>query len=131
MMRWLGVLAVSAGLALGACGSSEKKKDEPVETPTVAPKSDQEALVGSWSDGASTITFQSGGAYTWEESRPCGAPPCPSTATSGTWQLRNGKIYLDPAEGGDEIIEFDLMDQQSRLALTSAKQNKTWSLNKR
>jgi hypothetical protein len=128
MMRWLGVLVVSAGLALGACGSSEKKK-EPVDTgPTALPV--KEALVGGWTDGTSTLKLMAGGAYSWVESRPCGAPPCPSTSTSGTWQLRNDKIYLDPADGGDEIISFDLMDHQSRLVLTSAKQDKTWSLNR-
>jgi hypothetical protein len=128
MMRWLGVVVVSAGLALGAC-SSEKKKT--TEAPTFVAKPDAEALVGSWSDGSATVSFDAGGSYRWEEARPCGAPPCPATATSGTWQLRNGKIYLDPGEGGDEIIEFAWADQQTSLSLSSAKQGARWSLKRR
>lgn len=129
MMRWLTVMVVSAGLALGACGSSEKKKEEPAG-PTFEAKADSEALAGRWSDGMSTITFDPGGSYRWEEARPCGAPPCPSTMTSGTWQLRNGKIYLDPQEGGDEVIEFGFADQQTSLSLSSNKRSKSWALKK-
>jgi len=128
MMRWLGMMAVTAGLALGACGSSDKKKD--TSGPTYSDKAPEEALVGRWSDGSNTVSFESGGRYRWEEARSCGAPPCPASATSGTWTLRNGKIYLDPSEGGDEIIEFGFVDQQMGLSLSSAKQGKNWSVRK-
>jgi len=129
MMRWLGVVVVSTGLALIACGSSEKKKNPDGSTFTAAP--DAQALVGTWSDGSRTVAFDAGGSYRWEEARPCGAPPCPATATSGTWQLRNGKIYLDPQEGGDEIVEFTFAEMQKTVSLSSKKQGSTWVLKKR
>jgi len=121
------MMAVTAGLALGACGSSEKKKDD---GPTFSDRAPEEALVGRWTDGSNTISFEPGGSYRWEEARSCGAPPCPATVQTGKWSLRNGKIYIDHSEGGDEIVEFGFMDQQTGLSLTSAKQSKSWSLRK-
>ncbi len=129
MMRWFGIVAVSAGLTLGACGSSEKKSDTP-SGPTYTDRAPEEALIGRWSDGSNTISFESGGSYRWEEARACGSPPCPTTASSGRWTLRSGKIYLDPSEGGDEIVEFGFMDNQTGLSLSSAKQGKNWTLRK-
>lgn len=129
MMRWLGVVVVSAGLSLGACGSSEKKKQD--DTPAFVAAPDKDALVGVWSDGNNTISFDAGGAYRWEESRTCGAPPCPSTSKSGKWELRNGAIYLNNAEGGDERLEFSFSNQQKSLSVSSKKQGSSWSLNKR
>lgn len=131
MMKWLGMLAVSAGLALGACGSSEKKKTEP-EGPGFVAAPPEQALVGNWSDGSNTVHFDPGGSYRWEEARQCGAPPCPTTTSAGKWQLRNGKIYLYPADGGgDEIVEFNFSDNQTGLGLSSAKQSKNWALRKK
>ena len=127
MMRWLGMMAVTAGLALGACGSSEKKNED---GSTYVEKVPGEAIVGRWSDGSNTIAFEPGGAYRWEEARSCGAPPCPGTVSTGKWSMRNGKLYLDHPEGGDEVIEFAFMDQQSGISLSSAKQSKTWTLRK-
>jgi len=128
MTRWLGVLVVSAGLSLGACGSSEKKKDD---TPAFVAAPDKDALVGTWSDGTNTLSLDGNGSYRWEEARACGAPPCPSTATSGKWELRNGAIYLNNAEGGDERLEFSFSNQQRSLSVSSKKQGANWSLNKR
>lgn len=129
MMRWLGIAAVSAGLTLAACGSSEKKKTETNEPGFVAAPAEQ-ALPGRWSDGSNTLSLDAGGTYRWEETRSCGAPPCPTTSTGGKWSLRNGKIYLSPAEGGDEVFEFGFQDNQKGLSLSSNKQNKSWSLRK-
>lgn len=125
MMRWLGMMAVTAGLALGACGSSEKKNES---DPTFVEKSPDQAIIGRWSDGSNTVAFESGGAYRWEEARSCGSPPCPGTVSTGKWSYRNGNIYLDHSEGGDEIIGFSFMDQQTGVTLTSEKQSKSWIL---
>ena len=129
MMRWLGVVVVGAGLALSACGSSEKKKAP--EGPAFVAAPDKDALVGTWSDGTNTISFDANGSYRWEESRSCGAPPCPSTATAGKWELRNGAIYLNPNDGGDERLEFSFSNQQKGLSVSSKKQGANWSFSKR
>lgn len=110
-----------------ACGSSEKKAaPAPVNTtPTMA---DSEALIGSWGDGATRLTFDNAKNYSWGETRPCGAPPCPTTTATGTYMLRGGKLYLDPAEGKDEVLVYRFGWDPRKLDVSSNKRGKSWSL---
>ena len=131
MLRLFVLASVALTLSLGACGSSEKKKtDTPTETaPTVTTRPDSEAIVGTWQAGTTTIKFTADGKYTWNETRACGAPPCPTTSSNGTYQFRNGKLYLNAA-GADtnEAVEFQWAPGQDGLMLNSNKQGKSWNL---
>ena len=126
MMRWLVLAVVAMGLAFSACGSSEKKKEE---GPTWVAAPDADALVGAWASGGNSVTFDANGNYRWEKEVPCGNPPCPTSASSGTYRLAHGKIYRDPQEGDDKIVDFAFADQQKTVSLTE--DGKSWSLNKR
>ena len=128
MFRLLTIAFVGVMLSASACSSDEKKTDDGPTT-TQPTMSDAEALIGSWSDGSNRIVFNSNNTYRWEQSRACGAPPCPTTATNGTYMLRNGKIYLDPNDGDDEVIEFAIAWDPRRVTLTSNKRSQTWNLN--
>jgi len=123
MIRSMGLLVVAAGLTLSACGSSEKKKSDSA-TFTAAP--DQQALLGTWSDGATTLNLNSNMNYTMELSR----EGRNTTATSGKWQLRGGAIYLTPQGQMDEVYDFSWGSEQRSLSLTTAKGG-SWNLVKR
>lgn len=126
MIRWAGAAVVAMGLALGACGDKEAKKDN---TPTWTPAPDGDAIIGSWSDGANTFTFDSNLNYRWEKEVSCGKPPCPTTATSGTYSLKQGKVYLDPQEGNDLVIDYTFENQQKSVSLHAG--SDSWNLGKK
>lgn len=128
MIRWVGAAVVALGLSLGAC-SHETKKDNNGPAFVAAP--DGEAIVGTWSDGANTFTFDANLNYRWEKEIPCGKPPCATSATSGSYQLRSGKVYLNPPQGNDVVIDLSWADQQKTVTLHSGADNATWTLHKR
>ncbi len=123
MTRWLGTALVTMALTLGACGSSEKKDTGPAWT--AAP--DAEAIVGTWGSGASSATFDANGNYRWEKEIPCGNPPCPTQADSGTYRITHGKLYLDPQQGDDQIVEFSFGDKQSSVNLQGGTTSGTYT----
>jgi hypothetical protein len=132
MKQWLTVAALAAGFAFSACGSSEKKDTTPT-APAFTPAPDNEAIVGSWSDGQSTLTINGNGTYRWDDSIPCGAPPCPVKSTNGAWELRRDKLVLTPsdAEAGADPVAFSFENNQKTVKLSSNKQNRDWTFNKR
>ncbi|MFO0745593.1 MAG: hypothetical protein U1F43_07965 [Myxococcota bacterium] len=113
------------GLAFGAC-SHETKKDN---TPAFVAAPDGEAIVGSWSDGANTFTFDGNLNYRMEKEIPCGKPPCPTTATTGTYKVAAGRLVLDPPEGNDILLNFGWADNQKTVNLTG--EGGAWTLHKR
>jgi len=126
MVRWLVLAMVTTGLAFSACGSSETKKTDDTPAWTAAP--DAEAIVGAWKSGDNSVTFDANGNYRWEKAIPCGNPPCPTSASSGTYRITHGKLYLDPQQGDDQIVEFTFGDMQKSVSLKDA--TGSWSLNK-
>lgn len=126
LVRCLALLFVTLGLV--ACGGGDKKvaKDEPVQE-TQPQMTDAEALVGTWGAGNERLSFTDDGRYTWEKTRPCGAPPCPKETASGTWQLRNDMLYLDPQAGGDRVLSYQLSWEPRTLALSEKKSGKSWT----
>jgi hypothetical protein len=132
MNRWIGIATLSMGLALGACGSSKKQAPAAPVEPAFTAAPDAEALVGTWSDGSATFTFN-GRAYTWSEVIPCGAPTCQEKAKgAGDYDLRNGgKIVLKGALGdkGDLMVTFSWQNNQKTVVLSDGAS--TWTLNKR
>ncbi len=123
MIRTMGFLVVAAGLTFSACGSSEKKEAAPAGF-TAAP--DEQALLGTWSDGGTTLNLNSNKTYTMELTREGRNP----TASSGKWSLRGGALYLHPQDQTDEVYDFSWGSEQRSLSLSSAKGG-TWNLVKR
>jgi len=115
MKRWLVVASVAMGLGMVACGSSEKKDTGGDTTFTPAP--DAQAIVGSWGNSEATVTFDGNGHFKWEKMIPCGAPPCPTTMTDGTYTLANGKVIMDPTEGNDMSMSYSWGGNQTSLML--------------
>ncbi len=74
MLRWMGVLTVAAGLALGACGGGE---DE------VRPETgnDNDAVVGS-NDGVSPTTGETNGTGSAPGSQSLGSPTAQEQTTT-------------------------------------------------
>lgn len=121
MKRLLVVALASMGLGMGACGSDEKKKDD---TPSFTPAADAQAIVGSWGNSDGSVEFDSNGNFKWEKIIPCGAPPCPTKATTGTYTVSNGRVLLDPAEGNDESLTLSWGNNQTSVTLDSTTFNK-------
>jgi hypothetical protein len=131
MTRWYGIAALMMGLSLGACGSSKPKPAAGPVEPAFTPAPDEQALVGTWSDGAVTFAFN-GRAYTWTEVIPCGAPTCEQRQkAAGEYQLRSGKVMLKGALGdnGDLLVGFGFQNNQQTLTLDD--NGKSWTLNRR
>lgn len=89
---------------------------------------DAGALAGSWAAGQTKVSFE-GANYTWEEVRPCGAPPCPVTTKSGTFEVRRGQVYLTPAGGTVEVFEAKIGTSPRALWLKSTKSGTELNLN--
>ncbi len=121
------LFALSFSMFAVACGSSEKATTNN-NAPTVEMRPDGEAIIGTWSDGTTTLTLGADKKYSWEMMRPCGAPPCPTTTSGGTWVLRSGKLYLDPNEGSDEVIKYNLDQTTRSLGISSSSKGKSWTL---
>jgi hypothetical protein len=134
MKQWLTVAALAAGLSLSACGSTEKKDTTPTQ-PAFTPAPDKEALVGSWSDGTTTVTLNANGSYKWDEAEACRTAPCPMKDSDvGNWELRGDKLYLTSTsnkEEGTHAVSFSFENNQKSVKLGSNKRNANWSLNKR
>lgn len=120
----LAVLALSLSLSLGACKKKQTKTDEPVAGPAQPQMSDQEALAGTWQSGQSRLTMTTGGKYTAETVRSCGAPPCPTTSKSGTWELRRGQIYLTPSDGEVDVLDYTIGYNPRTLNVTNTRDKK-------
>ena len=98
------VLMLVAALMLGGCPDEKKPDPKPVDTgPTMT---DAEALIGTYSKGQHKLTFTDSNTFDWQMPRPCAAPPCPIKPVAGTYSLRHGKIYLDPKEGNDVVLDY-------------------------
>ncbi|PIE19203.1 MAG: hypothetical protein CSA66_02845 [Proteobacteria bacterium] len=128
MIRFLGLALLALSLTFTACGSSDSGKTTATTTTTVTRLPDAQALVGVWKDARDTVALNGDGSYVWTMTKPCGAPPCPSTAQKGTYQLRGGKLYMSPAGGTDEVVTFQFSDDQKTLMLNSNKRGQSWSL---
>jgi hypothetical protein len=124
MIRSMGFLVVAAGLAFSACGSSEKKST-PAAVFTPAP--DDQALVGVWSDGTTTLELRANKSYTMEAARGGGRA---ATGSTGKWSLRGGALYLHPEGQVDEVYDFQWGGEQRVLSLKTATGG-AWTLNKR
>jgi hypothetical protein len=125
MIRSMGFLVVAAGLAFSACGSSEKKSS-PAPTATFTPAPDEQALVGTWSDGSTTLELRANKTYSFEANRGAGR----TSSTGGKWQLRAGALYLTPDGQSDEVYDFQWGAEQRSLSLSTAKGG-SWNLSKR
>ncbi len=125
MIRFIGLALLALSLTFTACGGGDKKADAPAPTPTVTKMADAQALVGVWKDASNTVTLNGDGSYQWAMSRPCGAPPCPTTNQAGTYQLRGGKLYMSPAGGSDEVVMSQFSGHQNTLMTTSNKRAKS------
>lgn len=108
---------IALSLALAACGGDEVKETPPPEEPKM---SDAEAIIGSWKSGSTVISFKNGGGYIWDVARACGTPPCPTTRTKGRYELRRGQVYLDPEEGQDQVLNYNIMWNPRRMHLRYA-----------
>ncbi|MGM0574221.1 MAG: hypothetical protein ACQEXJ_00610 [Myxococcota bacterium] len=108
-------------LGLVACGGGDKERKEETTQPQM---SDAEALVGTWGAEDQRLTFTQDGTYQWEATRPCAAPPCPKQVEEGTWQLRHGKLYLDPMEGDDRVLDYSISWEPRKILLSEG--NKNW-----
>jgi hypothetical protein len=132
MTRWYGIAALTMGLALGACGGGKKNTTPTPVEPAFVPAPDAEALVGTWSDGKATFTFN-GRAYKWSEVVPCGAPTCQENEKgAGEYELRNnGKVVLKGGLGdkGDLMVTYAFQNNQKTVVLSDGAS--TWTLNKR
>lgn len=126
MIRSMGFLVVAAGLAFSACGSSEKKSSAPAAA-AFTPAPDDQALVGTWSDGTTTLALRADKTYSFESARGGGRS---ATGTAGKWSLRGGAIYLHPEGQTDEVYDFQWGAEQRSLSLSTAKGG-SWNLSKR
>jgi|GEM_PF-1699076 len=128
MTRFIGLSMLALTLTFAACGGSDKKKDEPAPTPTpVATMSPDQALIGTWKDGSNTFVFGADKSFKWMQTRPCGAPPCPTTTSTGTYSLRHGDIFIN-MNGADEVMKMSFNADQSQLMLQSNKRGQNWGL---
>jgi len=132
MIRWLMIALLTLSFGFAACGSSKKTQTEtethetaPAETPRMA---DSEAVVGTWREGTTSITFKDNMTYRWDQTRPCGSPPCPTTTTTGRYEFRGGNLYIIPEGGTAEVLNMSFSGDQNALKLTSNKRNQSWSL---
>lgn len=108
------IAAALTSLSL-ACAS-----DPPASTATTAPAApvaDAEAIVGTWTGSNTTINFIDASNFKWQETRPCGAPPCPATMTQGTYQLRRGQIYITVPGQTDKVYAYTLRQSPRGLSL--------------
>ena len=122
----LSLLALT--LTFGAC--SHDKKAAPVEvapTPVVSTVPADQALVGTWKDGSNTFVFGADQSFRWEQARPCGAPPCPTTTSTGTYEFRHGQVKIT-LDGADEMMNMSFNADQSQLSLQSNKRSQSWGL---
>lgn len=127
MIRILGLALVAVSFTFAACGSSKTAEAPPAEetpAPTMAPA---DALVGTWQDGTSTFTFGADKNFRWQQTRPCGSPPCPVTTSAGKYEIRSGKIYVT-LDGDTEVMEMAFNGDQSQLTLSSNKRGASWTL---
>jgi len=136
MKRWIGVAFVTMGLALGACSKKQTTQEETPgdESTAFAAAPDNEAILGGWSDGQNTFTFNKGGTYSWVESIRCSSPPCKEVAkANGTYQFRGQRILLGGGLGaqGDLSLNFSWANQQNTLQLTGGAGTYNWTLNRR
>jgi len=118
---------MTMALAFSACGSREKAKDDGGSAPTWTPQPDAQALVGTWGSGSNTISFQDNGQFRWEKETPCGKPPCPTNASSGSYRITHGKLYLEPSGGELQIIDFTFEDQQTAVTLKDPRATKRYT----
>jgi hypothetical protein len=135
MKRWFGIAVVTMGMALPACSNKQKAQPapQPGETaPAFTPAPDNQAVIGSWSDGGNTFHFRDNGTYQWLEVVPCGAPTCQENQrASGTYQFRSGRILLGGGAGaqGDLSVTYSFSNNQNTLSLSDGA--KSWTLNRR
>lgn len=131
MKRWFGVTVVMVGLTLGACSNSETKpSSDPVGAYT--PASNSQAILGTWSDGSNTFTFDANGNYKWSEITPCAAPTCAeSQRAAGSYEIRQNRVLLGGALGsnGDLSVTFSFANEQNTVTLSDG--TKSWTLNRR
>lgn len=126
-MRWLGMASIAMSVSIAACGDRGGKAPAPVDNWQPAP--DAQAIVGNWTDGQTTFVFGANGNYSWDKVVPCGAPPCPVTSTTGTYQVRGNKVYLNPPQGNDITVDFAFENKQSSVRLQEG--SASFLLNKR
>ncbi len=112
MMRWLGMASIA--MTVAACG--DRGKPTP-EHENWQPAPDGQAIIGTWTDGQTTFSFLENRNYRWEKVVPCGSPPCPVTNNSGTYEVRGGKVYLDPPQGNDIVIDYLFENKQGTIRL--------------
>lgn len=133
MKRWFGVAVVTMGMALGACSSKQSKPADPgPSAPAFTPAPDDQAIVGTWSDGRNTFVFNGNGTYTWSAVVPCGAPTCQEAQkAAGSYQFRTGRILLGGGAGaqGDLSVSYSFSNNQATLTLNDGSSN--WMLNRR
>jgi len=128
MTRFIGLSLLALTLSFAACGGGEKKNVEVAPAPTpVATMAPDQAIVGTWRDGSNTFTFGADKSVVWQQSRACGAPPCPTTTSRGTYELRHGKLKV-ALDGADEMMEMSFNGDQSQLNLSSNKRGQSWGL---
>lgn len=127
MTRFLGLSMLALTLTFAACGGGDKKKDAPAPTAPVATMSADQALIGTWKDGSNTFVFGADHSFKWMQARPCGAPPCPTTTSAGTYSIRHGQIKVT-MNGSDEMMNMSFNADQSQLMLQSNKRGQNWGL---
>lgn len=120
---------IGMSLAFGACSSSKKKEEAPAPTPQQVLLPDSQALIGSWTDGSNTFTFNGNNTFSMTKSRGCTNPPCPSTTTSGTYQFRSGQIYISSPGQEDQVLTYILNQGAKTLSLTNKRSGESWNLN--
>lgn len=125
MARQLLMMVLVAAMSLCWTGCSV---DETKPVDTTPAMSDAQALEGTWRSGNHSISF-GGGRFSWNLPRRCGAPPCPTTAWNGTYEIRNGRIYLDPSgPNNDHMLEFRITWNPRNLWFKSPQLNEEWTL---
>lgn len=127
MTRLIGLSLLALSFTFAACGSSDKKKDEPAVVAPMATMSPDQALIGTWQDGSNTFVFGADKSFRWMQARPCGSPPCPTTTSTGTYELRHGQIKVT-LDGADEMMNMSFNADQSQLSLQSNKRSQNWGL---
>ena len=127
MTRFIGLSLLTLSLSFAACGGKDKAPAPAPAPAPVATMAPEQALIGSWRDGSNTFIFGADKSFTWQESRPCGAPPCPTTSNRGTYEFRHGKVKV-VIDGNDEMMEFSFNADQTQLNLSSNKRGQNWGL---
>lgn len=118
-------LAVPLAFALGCGGAKKETKAQP--PPPESKMSDEEAMVGEWRSGEDSLTLTDKGRYVWKTTRSCSRPPCPETKSNGSYEFRGKKLYLDPEEGGDMVLGYQLSWEPRTVKLHSEKEDRTWT----